>query len=118
MANSDTYPVLMIDPAPCRYMGVVGSASSSLIEGFTELGTGTATAHSLGVSPAFGARVNVALSGTATGGISLVTSATTETLNAAGNRTITFTGKGDFISLLGVSTTRWLVTGSRGVTFS
>src|SRR5262245_11057118 len=108
MANSETYPVVMTDPAPCRYMGSVGSASATGIEGFTELGTGSATAHQLNVSPAFGARVNISMGGT--GVVGITTAGSGDILNSAGHRTVTLTGRGSFVSLMGVSTTRWLVT--------
>jgi hypothetical protein len=118
MANSETYPVVMLNPVPCRWMGTLGSASSTALEGFVELGTGTATAHQLNVNPELGKRVNITLTGTATGGITVVTQATGETITAAGGRTITFTGKSDNVQLMGVSTTRWTIIGSRGCTFS
>lgn len=119
MANSETYPVVDFSPAPSRYMGVIGSASGSIeVPGISELGTGTASAHVLGAPPYLGARVDIAQGGTATDGISVVTNATGVAVNAKGNRTITFTGKGQFVSLIGVSATRWHVLGAGGVAFS
>lgn len=90
--------------------GVAGSASGSITApGITELGTGTATAHVLSAAPVVGQRVRIVQTGTATGGISVVTSSAGVTVDAAGDRTINFTGKGQNATLLGVSTTRWVI---------
>ena len=119
MANSETYPVVSFDPAHSRYMGVIGSASAEVeVPGISELGTGTGSAFVLNAAQYFGARVDLFKSGTATAGNTIVTNATTVTLNGKGDRTITFTGEGDHVSLFGVSTTRWHVMSSRGATFS
>ncbi len=119
MANSETYPVLMFGPAPSRYMGSTGSASGSIeVPGVTEIASGTGSAFVLGAAPYLGARVDLIHTGSATAGRTIVTNATTVTLNPQGDRTITFTGEGDFVSLLGVSATRWVVMTSRGATFS
>lgn len=100
--------------------GVIGSVSASItVPGITELGTGTATAHSLGGAPYIGAKVTITKSGTATGGVTIVTNATTVTIDAAGDRTITMNGKGQSVTLLGVSTTRWVVVANDStITFS
>lgn len=108
MANSDTYPVLMVDPAPVLYYGVTGSASGSLtVPGIYELGTGTGTAFVLSGPPYVGARVRIYQAGSATGGKSVITDAAGSTINGQGDRTITFTGEGQAVSLVGVSATRW-----------
>lgn len=92
--------------------GVVGSASGSItVPGISELGTGTATAHVLSRAPRVGEVVRIAQTGTATGGISVITSSTGVTIDAAGDRTLNFTGKGQNAALLGVSTTRWVLIG-------
>lgn len=99
--------------------GVVGSASGSItVPGVSEIGTGTATAHVLSGAPTLGAKVTIFQAGSATGGITVVTNATGVSLNNQGDRTITFTGEGQFVSLLGVSTTRWALVGGQGVTYS
>lgn len=99
------------------WRGVVGSASAALSVGVNEIGTGTATAFTL-PTPYVGARMRVFQAGSATGGISVATDATTVTLNGQGDRTITFDAEGDNVSLLGVSTTRWAILGGSGVAFS
>lgn len=99
--------------------GVAGSASGSItVPGITELGTGTATAHVLSAVPAIGAKVTIVQTGTATGGITVVTSSAGCTVDAAGDRTITFTGKGQSIKLVGVSPSRWVITGGNGFTLA
>lgn len=115
MANSDTYPVVMFDPAPTRYMGVIGSASAAIeTPGISEIGTGTGSAFVLGAAPYLGARVDVFNAGTSTAGVTIVTDATGVTLNGKGDRTITFLGENMSVSLLGVSSTRWHVLGNEG----
>lgn len=120
MANSETYPVIMNDgPAPYTYRGVVGSASGSIeAPGLSELGSGTGSAFVLSAAPYLGARVKVVHTGSATAGRTIVTNSTSVTLNNQGDRTITFTGEGDHVTLFGVSTTRWVIENSRGATFS
>lgn len=119
MANSETYPVVMMSPAPTRWMGVIGSASGSVeAPGINEIGTGTGSAFVLSAAPYLGARVDIIHMGSGTAGRSIATNATTVTLNGQGDRTITFVGEGDFVSLLGVSTTRWVIMSSRGATFA
>ena len=117
MANSETYPVLMYDPAPVIYYGVTGSASGSLtVPGIYELGTGTGSAYVLSGPPYVGARVTIYQAGSATAGKSVITDASTSLLNGQSDRTATFTGEGQFLRLLGVSTTRWFIEGNSGVT--
>lgn len=92
--------------------GVVGSASGSItVPGISELGTGTGTAFALSRAPRIGEIVRIVQSGTATGGISVITSPAGVTIDAAGDRTLNFTGKGQNAALLGVSTTRWAIIG-------
>ena len=113
MANSDTYPVVMMDPAPARYMGVIGSASAAIeVPGITEIASGTASAFVLGAVPYLGAIVSVHYSGSASTGRSIITSSAGVTVNNAGDRTITLTSEGDNVTLLGVSATRWHVLNS------
>lgn len=99
--------------------GVIGASVGTVtVPGITEIGTGTATAHTMSAAPFIGARVVVTQMGTATGGITVVTSSVGVSVNPQGNRTISFTGQGQSVTLLGVSTTRWVVTAANGVTFA
>src|SRR5688572_2492741 len=110
MANSETYPVLVESPANRRYMGVIGSASAAIeAPGITELGSGTGSAFVLSAAPFFGARVTITHTGSATSGRSVITDSTSVTINNQGDRTITFDEEGDYVDLLGVSTTRWSI---------
>ncbi len=103
-----TQPTSMNGP----WRGVIGSASGSItVPGISELGTGTASAHVLSAAPYPGARVTIVQCGSATTGISVATNATTVTINGQGDRTITFDGEGQNVTLLGVSTTRWAIIG-------
>ena len=97
--------------------GVIGSASAALGVGISEIGTGTATAFVL-PTPYGGAKVAVFKSGTATAGETFVTDATTVTLSAAGDRTISINTKGNNFTLVGVSTTRWRVVAGENLTLS
>lgn len=105
----------LMTPA-AMYRGSVGSASASISVGITEIGTGTATAFT-GPTPFAGARLTVTQIGTATGGRTLGVSSSGVTLGNA-LVTITFTGQGQSVSLLGVSATRWVIENAAGVTFS
>jgi len=109
----------MFDPAPSRYMGVIGSASAAIeVPGISEIGTGTASSFVLGAAPYLGARVDLFNAGSATAGVTVVTDATGVTLNGQGDRTVTFLAEGDHISLIGTSTTRWHVLANKGGAFS
>ena len=117
MANSETLPVIMYDPAPSFYRGVFGSASGSVaVPGVFEMGTGTGSAFALDSAPYFGARVDIFIAGSGTAGRTVITNASTVTLNNQGDRTITFLGEGQSVSLLGVSTTRWHIMHMAGAT--
>ena len=86
----------------------VGTASGSVLIGYTEKNSGTASAHVL-PDPYPGARVTVFKTGTATAGQTFVTSATTVTLNTHGDRTIQLNWEGEGFTLRGSSTTRWRI---------
>lgn len=105
--------------APQFLRDSVGSASGSIsVPGHTEIGTGTATAFVLSAAPYVGALVSVYQGGTATGGRTVVTDATGVTIDAKGNRTITLDAQGDSVLMVGISTTRWQILASTGLTFS
>lgn len=92
--------------------GVTGTASGEItVPGITEIGTGTGSAFILSAAPHIGAKVTIVNMGTATAGVSVITNATGVTLNGAGDRTITFNIKGTNVTLIGVSTTRWVSVG-------
>ncbi len=97
--------------------GVAGSASAALSMGYTEIGTGTASAFSL-PTPYAGARVSVFKAGSATAGESFITDATGVSLNGQADRTITIDGEGDNFELAGVSATQWRVASGSGLVFS
>lgn len=119
MANSETYPVLTESPTNRRYMGVIGSASAEIeAPSVTEIASGTGSAFALSAAPYLGARTTIVHTGTATAGKTVVTNASGVTINNQADRTITFNGEGDSVTLLGVSATRWVIESSRGVTFS
>ena len=108
MANSETNPVLMVNPSPLKFVPQVGSASGSLDVGtYHSIGTGTATAFVIGAAPTIGAMIAVEHAGTATGGKTVVTDAAGTKIGTT-NRTINLQ-PGDNITLIGVSTTRWAV---------
>lgn len=96
--------------------GVIGSASAAISVGLTELGTGTGTSF-VGPTPYPGARLIVSQGGTATGGKALAVSSSGVTITG-GLTTVTFTGQGQSIDLIGVSATRWRLISNGGTTLS
>jgi len=93
------------------------AASASLDYGFYEIGTGTATSWTL-PAPRAGAVFSMIAGGTSTATKTLVTNATGVTLNVEGDRTVTFNGEGDMITLVGRSATRWQVIAKESVVLS
>jgi hypothetical protein len=95
-----------------EWNGAFGSASVTIGYGVSEL-TGTATNFLL-PAPYPGAKVTVIKSGTADASAVFVTDATSTTLDAAGDRNIGVDAQYENFSLLGVSTSRWVVVGGSG----
>lgn len=90
--------------------GVIGTASlATLVPGIYEIGTGTASAHSIAAPPRIGDVITLIQTGTATGGVTVVTSSAGVTIDAAGDRTVTFNAKGQSITLKAVSATRYVI---------
>lgn len=119
MANSETYPMIMEDPAPYPYRGVIDSSTNVLAApGLSELGSGAGSAFTLSAAPYFGARVKIVQTASATAGKTVTTNSSGVTINNQGDRTISFAAEGDSVELFGVSSTRWVIVNSRGVTFS
>lgn len=97
--------------------GVLGSASAALLMGVNEIGTGTGSAFVL-PTPFIGAKITVVKTGSATAGESFITDAAGVTLDSAGDRTITLDAEGDNFTLLGISTTRWVILSGTGIVLS
>jgi len=109
----------LIDKAPFFLNDPAATASGSItVPGYTELNSGTGSAYVLSAAPYTGAVLGIMQTGSATAGKSVVTNATTVTLNTQGDRTMTFNAEGDFAVLVGVSTTRWQLVAQSGVAFS
>lgn len=96
--------------------------SKITVPGVTEIGSGTASKYTLSAAPYIGAKVTVVFGGTSTKARTITTNSTGVTLNTAGHRTLTkAAGAGTpskGVSLLGVSTTRWVILSSEGFTTS
>lgn len=96
--------------------------SKITVPGVTEIGSGTASKYTLSAAPYIGAKVTIVFGGTSTKARTITTNATTVTLNGKGHRTLTKAvgantpGKG--VTLLGVSTTRWVILANNGMTTS
>ena len=93
-----------------------GTGGNPLKVGVSELGTGTATDFGT-PTPYPGAKVTAFQSGTGTNH-TLSVSSSGVTFNEKGDTTITITGIGGGVSLLGVSTTAWAVVGGSGYSLS
>lgn len=94
--------------------------SKITVPGITEIGSGTASKYTLSAAPYIGAKVTVTFGGTSTKARSITTNATGVTINGKGHRTMTkavgAATPGKSISLLGVSTTRWVIIANEGFT--
>lgn len=92
-----------------EWNGAFGSASVTIGYGISEL-TGTATNFLL-PAPYPGAEITVIKTGTSDASQVFVTDSTSTTLDDAGDRNIGVDAQFESFTILGVSTTRWVITG-------